>query len=139
MTTTRSRAGFVERAAIIAVMAVGSVSMWLGVPLGLIYVVSKTVSSTQPQLGPYAIILFGVLVGMAVIGRGLGALERHYTRRTGGIEQRYRPGWLRSMRGERTPTHIRHWRVLDLVMIWSVSMAGLAMGVWFFFFAGSSI
>ena len=132
-------AGFFFRIAIIALMGIGSVAMWLGVPLGLVYAVSKMVDSTQPSMGPYMIILFGVPLGMTIIGKGLGALDRYYIRKTGGIQERYRAGWLKSMRGERKDATHSHWRVLDAVMIVSVSLAGLAMGVWFFFFAGSSI
>jgi hypothetical protein len=132
-------AGFLFRAALILLMGIGSIAMWLGVPIGLIYAVSKMVDSTQPQMGPYLIILFGVPIGMTVIGKGLGALDRYYIRKTGGIQERYRAGWLRSMRGERKESSTSHWKVLDAVMIVSVSLAGIAMGVWFFFFAGSSI
>lgn len=121
---------------VIALMAIGSVAMWLGVPVGLIYAVSQMVDSTQPQLGPYMIILFGVPIGMTIIGRALGSLDRYYVRRTGGMQERYRAGWLRSMRGERRESS-GNWKVLDVVMIWSVTTAALAMGVWFFFFAGS--
>jgi hypothetical protein len=41
------------------------------------------------------------------------------------------------MRGERVVS--RPTTVLDLVMIVSVSVALIAFGIWFFFFAGSSI
>jgi hypothetical protein len=132
-------AGPLFRVAVIALMAFGSIAMWLGVPIGLIYAVSKMVSSTQPTLGPYMIILFGVPIGMTIIGKGLGALDRYYTRQTGGMQERYRAGWLKSMRGEAKPAQSGSWKVLDVVMIASVSVAGLAMGVWFLFFAGSSI
>jgi hypothetical protein len=124
---------------VILLMGIGSIAMWLGVPIGLIYGVSKMVSSTQPQLGPYLIILFGVPIGMTIIGKGLGALDRYYVRKTGGMQERYRAGWLKSMRAEGKQAQQHHWKVLDVVMIASVSIAGLAMGVWFLFFAGSSI
>ncbi len=131
--------GPVFRAAVILLMGIGSIAMWLGVPIGLIYGVSKMVDSTQPQMGPYLIILFGVPIGMTIIGKGLGALDRYYVRRTGGTQERYRAGWLRSMRGERKEVQASHWKVLDVVMIVSVSIAGVAMGIWFLFFAGSPI
>jgi hypothetical protein len=131
--------GLAFRVGVILLMGLGSIAMWLGVPIGLIYGVSKMVSSTQPSLGPYMIILFGVPIGMTIIGKGLGALDRYYTRHTGGMQERYRAGWLKSMRGESKDKQGSHWKVLDAVMIASVSLAGLAMGVWFFFFAGSSI
>ena len=132
-------AGLVFRVAVILLMGIGSIAMWLGVPVGLIYGVSKMVDSTQPQLGPYLIILFGVPIGMTIIGKGLGSLDRFYIRRTGGMQERYRAGWLRSMRGEAKPATSSQWKVLDVVMIISVTLASLAMGIWFFFFAGSSI
>lgn len=132
-------AGLLFRLVVILLMAIGSIAMWLGVPIGLIYGVSKFVSTTQPQMGPYMIIIFGVPIGMTIIGKGLGSLDRFYTRRTGGMQERYRAGWTKSMRAERKPTSGGSWKVLDVVMITSVSLAGLAMGVWFLFFAGSPI
>ena len=133
-------AGFAFRAVIILIMGIGSIAMWLGVPIGLIYLVSKMVDSTQPSMGPYMIILFGVPIGMTLIGKGLGSLDRYYIRKTGGMQERYRAGWLKSMRGESKPDSSGgNWKVLDAVMIFSVTIAGLAMGIWFLFFAGSSI
>ena len=131
------RAGLIFRVCVIALMAIGSIAMWLGVPLGLIYAVSKMVDSTQPSLGPYLIILFGVPLGMTIIGKGLGSLDRYYIRKTGGMQERYRAGWLKSMRAERKSGS--SWKVLDVVMIWSVTTAGIAMGIWFLFFSGSPI
>ena len=125
--------------AVIAVMAVGSVAMWLGVPLGLIYLVSQLVETTQPQMGPYMIILFGVPIGMTIIGKGLGALDRWYGRRTGTLEERRQLAWLKSMRAERKDAAHGNWKVLDVVMLWSVATALTLMGIWFFFLAGSSI
>ena len=127
------------RAGLIVLMAVGSVFMWLGVPIGLIYLVSKMVDTTQPTLGPYLIVLIGIPAGMAIIGKGLAKLDRAYGRITGEAEIRRRASWLKSMRGERDSPEAHRWRVLDMVMIWSVTLAGLCMAVWFFAFAGSSL
>jgi hypothetical protein len=119
-------------------MAVGSVAMWLGVPLGLIYAASKVASSSEPSLGPYLLVLFGLPVGMAVVGKGLGILDRAHQRLTGiGDEGPRRASWNRSMRGERAST--RRGGILDRVMLVSVGVALLAMAVWFFGFAGSSL
>lgn len=131
-------AGPIFRVAVIALMAIGSIAMWLGVPFGLIFAVSRMVKTTQPTLGPYMIIILGVPIGMTLIGKALGSLDRYYIRRTGGMLERYRAGWLRSMRGERKGSD-GSWKVLDVVMIWSVSTAALAMAVWFLLFAGSPI
>jgi len=122
---------------LVALMAVGSVVMWIGVPFGLIYLASKLADTPNPSMGPYLVVLIGLPIGMAVVGKGLGALNRAHTRLTGAEVDDYRPGWTRSMRGERTVE--RRGGVLDRVMIISVVVAGLVFAVWFFGFAGSSL
>ena len=122
---------------LVALMALGSVVMWLGVPLGLVYVASKLSDSSEPSMGPYLLILVGLPIGMAVVGKGLGALNRAHIRLTGAEVDEYRPGWTRSLRGERQVD--RRGGVLDRVMIVSVAVAALVFAVWFFGFAGSSL
>jgi len=122
---------------LVALMAVGSVVMWIGVPFGLIYLASKLADTPNPSMGPYLLVLIGLPIGMAVIGKGLGALNRAHIRVTGTEVDTYRPGWTRSMRGERKVE--RRNGVLDRVMIISVVAAGVAFAVWFFGFAGSSL
>jgi hypothetical protein len=122
---------------LVALMALGSVVMWIGVPLGLIYLASRLADTPNPSMGPYLLVLIGLPVGMAVIGKGLGALNRAHIRMTGAEVDAYRPGWTRSMRAERKTD--RRGGVLDGVMIISVALAGIAFAVWFFWFAGSSL
>ena len=123
---------------LIALMAVGSVFLWLAIPIGWIYVASKTVKTTQPTLGPYLMVLFGVPISMFLFGKLLYRLNNVYERLTGqASEVRVQLPWHRSMRGERTSA--RRTTVLELVMICSVSIALVAFGIWFFFFAGSSL
>jgi hypothetical protein len=122
---------------LVVLMAVGSVVMWIGVPFGLIYLASKLADTPNPSMGPYLVVLIGLPIGMAVVGKGLGALNRAHIRLTGTEVDEYRPGWTRSMRGERTVE--RRGGVLDRVMIVSVVVAGIAFAVWFFGFAGSSL
>ena len=122
---------------LVLLMAVGSVVMWIGVPVGLIYLASRVADSSRPSAGPYLLVLIGLPVGMAIVGRGLGTLDRLHGRLTGRHEERHRATWLRSMRAERTST--RRGGVLDQVMIVSVGLALVAFGVWFFGFAGSSL
>jgi hypothetical protein len=123
--------------ALVALMAIGSVFMWLGVPFLLIYAASKMADSPKPSMWPYIFVLFGLPIGMAIVGKGLGWLNRVHVRVTGAETDQYRPGWTRSMRGERAVE--RRNGVLDRVMIISVALAGLAFAVWFFGFAGSSL
>src|SRR5215208_1825109 len=123
---------------LVALMAFGSVVMWIGVPLGLVYAASKLAGSSDPSLGPYLLVLSGLPVGMALVGKGLGTLDRAHQRLTGmGDEGRYRGAWTRSLRGERVST--RRGGVLDRVMVISVVVAGILFAVWFFAFAGSSL
>ena len=87
--------------ALVVLMALGSVVMWIGVPLALVYAASKLADSPNPSMGPYLLIIIGLPVGMAVVGKGLGWLNRAHIRLTGTEVDEYRPGWTRSMRGER--------------------------------------
>ena len=123
--------------ALVALMALGSVLMWIGVPLALVYIASKVADTPNPSMGPYLLIIVGLPLGMALIGKGLGALNRAHIRLTGTEIDEYRPGWTRSMRGERQVE--RRGGVLDRVMIVSVAIAAVCFAVWFFGFAGSSL
>jgi hypothetical protein len=122
---------------LVLAMAVGSVVMWFGVPLGLIYVASMLADTPNPSMGPYLLVIVGLPIGMAIVGKGLGWLNRLHTRLTRGEIDEYRPGWTRSMRAERRPE--RRGGVLDKVMIVSVGFALVVFAVWFFGFAGSSL
>lgn len=126
-------------ALLIAAMAVGSVLLWLGIPLGWIYLASHIVKSAQPSMGSYLLILVGIGLSVVVVGKVLAVLDRTYGRvvRGGAPTGPRQLPWHRSMRGERdagAPV-----TVLGVVMMWSVSVALLAFGVWFFAFAGSSL
>jgi hypothetical protein len=122
---------------LVALMAIGSVVMWMGVPLALLYAASKLADTPKPSMGPYLLVFLGLPVGMALVGKALGWLNRAHIRLTGAETDEYRPGWTRSMRGERAVD--RRNGVLDRVMIISVAVAALAFAVWFFGFAGSSL
>ncbi|HWK25320.1 MAG TPA: hypothetical protein VNS09_02085 [Solirubrobacter sp.] len=124
-------------AALILLMAIGSVAMWIGVPLGLIYGAAQLAGASGPSAGPYVLVIVGLPIGMAVVGTGLGYLDRVHARVTGRVDAPHRAPWLRSLRGERAPAP--RGGVLDRVMIVSVALALLAFAVWFFGFAGSSL
>jgi hypothetical protein len=123
---------------LIVLMAIGSVVLWLGIPVGWLYLASQLVNTSQPTLGPYVLVIFGIPITMFVFGKLLFTLDRVFERVTGRESVTdFRPPWLRSMRGERTVN--RSLTVLEGVMIISVSLAVVAFGVWFIFFAGSSL
>jgi len=123
---------------LVFLMAIGSIVMWLGVPLGLIYLASKLADSPNPSVGPYLVVLLGLPIGMAAIGKLLGHLDRAYSRLTrAAAEGPRRATWLKSMSAERGST--RRAGVLDKVMVVSVAFALVVFAIWFFGFAGSSL
>jgi hypothetical protein len=108
-------------------------------PVGWLWLASRLQSGASPTLGPYVLVAFGLPLSMAVIGKGLAVLDRSFARTIGfdpNARRTHQP-WLKSMRGEREPGHRR--TVLDVVMITSVVVVWTVFGVWFFFFAGSSL
>ena len=124
---------------LVLLMAAGSVVMWIGLPLGLVWLASALTDSSQPSMGPYLLILIGLPAGMFVIGKALGALDRAHGRITGRLDDGpQRAAWLQSMRDERGPRR-RSRSVLDTVMIVSVLAAVVAGAVWFAAFAGSPL
>jgi hypothetical protein len=123
---------------LVLAMAVGSVVLWLGIPVGWVWVASRTVKTSQPSFGPYLLVLLATPLTMWIWGKLLFRLNAVYSRLTGQTyEVRAQLPWHRSMRGEREVR--RPTTVLDVVMIASVSLALTVFGIWFFFFAGSSI
>jgi len=119
-------------------MAVGSVVMWLAVPVFWLWLASRLVQTSQPTLGPYVMVLIGIPLSMVVLGKLLARLNRVYGEVTGTAPRvRVRLPWMRSMRGERAGERPR--TILDVVMVCSVAVAVLVMAVWFFAFAGSSL
>src|SRR5829696_587889 len=71
---------------LVLLMAARSILMWVGLPLGLIWLASSLTSSSQPSLGPYLLILIGLPVGMVIIGKALGSLDRMHGRITGRLD-----------------------------------------------------
>jgi hypothetical protein len=125
-------------ALLILLMALGSVTLWLVIPIGWLYLASQLVDSSQPTLGPYILVIFGIPITMVLFGKALFTLDRVFERVTGRTsEASFRAPWLKSMRGERDTS--RSLTVLEGVMIVSVSLALLLFGAWFFLYAGSSL
>ena len=112
--------------------------MWLGVPVGVVYLASQLADSPKPSMGPYVLILVGLPLGMTIVGKALGALDRYHGRITGLEDGKpQQAAWMKSMRGDRERKRRRS--VLDGVMMISVGVAFAAAAVWLFAFAGSSL
>ncbi len=138
MERPRPSPGRLAAVLIVALMALGSIVPWIGIPLFWVLVASRLSASSQPTLGPYVLILVAIPVSMFLLGRMLARLNGVYGSITGRAPtMRVALPWMRSMRGERSSP--RPATVLDVVMVSSVLVALLAIAVWFFAFAGSSL
>lgn len=123
---------------LVALMAVGSVFLWLVVPVGWLWIASHSTETSAPTLGPYLLVIFAIPVTMYLVGKLLFKTNSLYERVTGQEAQvRVQLPWHKSMRD--TPGSGRPTTVLDVVMISSVTIALAAFLIWFFFFAGSSL
>ena len=123
---------------LVGAMLVAALFLWVGIPVLWLYIASQLVSSSQPSMGPYLVVVVGV-VGTVILDAVLiSRLNRQYERVTGGRGNvRVQLPWMKSMRGEREAP--REMTVLDAILIVSVTLAGLTFAVWFFGFAGSSL
>lgn len=129
---------FLTAAALIALMALGSIALWLLIPFGWVYLASQMVKSSQPTMGPYVMVIVGIPLSMVVVGKLLSRLNRVYGDVMGVTpEVRVRAPWARSMRDGRDSG--RRTTILDVVMVLSVGVALVIFGLWFFLFAGSSL
>lgn len=123
---------------LVLLMGIGSIVMWLGIPVALVYAASQLADTSAPTLGPYLLVFIGLPIGMAIMAKLLGYLDRvHQVYTRTNDDRPVQAPWMRSMRGERGSTRKRG--VLDTVMIVSVIAALMLFGLWFFVLAGSSL
>jgi hypothetical protein len=125
------------RAGLIALMLIGSLALWLGDPALWLWITSR-LQSTQPSMGPYALMLVGITLTAVVLGKGLARLNRLYARVTGAAPTvRIVVPWRRSMRDARHGgSDDEDTRVpvglLEVMMVVAVVIALCALAVWFF-------
>jgi hypothetical protein len=129
----------IEKAGLIALMVVGSLMLWIGIPVGWLWLGSQIASeSQQATLGAYLLVLAGIVVSMILVGKGLSKLNRAYGRVSGEEPtMKVRMPWHRSMRGEED--HRAPRQILDVVMVASVGAALVVFLLWFIIFAGSPL
>jgi hypothetical protein len=119
-------------------MLLAAFSLWTLIPLGWVYIASKLAHSQFPSIGPYMIVIVGIIVSVLVDAWIIGRLNDLYIRVTGSNRLvPARPGWLKSMR-DAAPVR-QSVTVVEAVMISSVMLAALALMTWFFLLAGSPI
>lgn len=124
--------------ALVAAMALGSIVMWVGIPVAWILVAAHFSHSGSPSLGPLLIFFIGTPLTMLPTAKLLGHLDLRHQELMGRLDDRRKPApWQRSMRDDRDERAPQS--VLAVVMVTSVALAFVALAIWFFFFAGSSL
>jgi hypothetical protein len=115
-----------------AVIFLGSLIMWIGLPAGWLWVVSQ-LADHYPTV--YAGALFGCPVTMVLFGLLLARLNALHVRVSGHGAERSHSAWLKSLSGDRVVKRQR--TVLETSMVISVVLAMLTLVVWYFLFAHS--
>jgi hypothetical protein len=124
--------------AVFFAMLLAAFSLWTLIPLGWVYIASKLAHSQFPSIGPYMIVIVGIIVTVLFDAWLIGRLNDLYVRVTGSNRLvQTRPGWLKSMRD--TGPVQNSVTVVEAVMISSVMLAVLTLVIWFFLLAGSPI
>lgn len=108
-------------AALVAVMMVGGLALWVGVPLGWLYLGSLVQASTGSLGAAMAVMMLGVLASIFAIVSLLGWVNHRHSQ-------------LRVARG----LEDHGQTALEAVMTVSAGVAVVGFGAWFFFFSGAS-
>jgi hypothetical protein len=124
---------------LIVVMVLGSMTLWLAVPLAWLWAASKVNNSLDPSFGAYVAVAIGIPATMLVLFTLLRRVDAAHRALTGTVTETKAvpPPWRRSMRDERNvhaPTS-----ALDTILVATAVAAVLALLVWFAFFAGSPL
>lgn len=106
---------------LVLIMLGGGLLLWVGVPLGWLYVGSQVQGETSSLGAALAVMMVGVLVSILVIVPVLGWLNHKHSE-------------LRVSRG--LDDHGQ--TALEAVMTVSAGVAIVGFGVWFLFFSGAS-
>jgi hypothetical protein len=117
---------------LVVLMACGSILMWLGAPIGLIWLAAHTAKPGNPTMGPLLIIAVGLPITMIAIAIGLRHLDHWFAELTGynATTRRIAVPWMKGMTEGRAN---RRTTVLDVVMVVSVIGAGALAGfLWLF-------
>jgi hypothetical protein len=128
---------YLRRAGLIALMAVGSIAIWILNPLLWFWITSRLQTRAgQAQMGPYLLLLLGIILTAVGLGKGLAALNRRYGRLTGTTPTvRIVVPWRRSLRdarhGGKDDLAAVPVSLLDVVMVVSVLLALVAFATWY--------
>ena len=105
--------------ALVLLMVIGCLLLWIGIPLGWLWIGSQVQSSAS--LGAALMVtMVGIVVSITVVVMVLGRLNRVHAEL---LERRNRPA--RSS-------------ALEVILVSSAGLAVVGFGIWFFGFAGAS-
>jgi hypothetical protein len=117
-------------AGLIALMALGSLALWIALPAAWLWVTR----GLQPFATRFLIVLAGSAITMVSAGALLYRLEAVYTRMTGvGAPIAERPSYLRTVADERRPH--RRLSLLEVFLVISGLVALVALVAWWAFLA----
>lgn len=122
---------------IFVAMLLAALAIWTALPLTWLYIGSKVSPTQFPAETPYAVVVVGLILSIALVSWLIARLNALYVSVTGTNRLApMRPAWMRSMR-DTTP--VGQTTVVEAVLMGSVLLAGLALSGWFFLIAGSPI
>src|SRR3954465_5380291 len=133
----RGTASIGTRAGLIALMLLGALALWIGDPVLWLWITSRLQSGTQASMGPYGLMILGIILTAVAMGKGLSRLNRFYGEVTGTAPTvRIVLPWRRSIRDSRhggsgdedgrLPVSL-----LDVVMVIAVLVGVAAFVAWF--------
>ena len=106
---------------LITIMFLGSLVMWIGVPLGWLYVGSQVQAATGSVGAALGVMMVGVIASVTAIASVLGWLSRKHVE-------------LQEARGLQSSGHA----ALEAVLVISATLAVICFAAWFLLFAGTS-
>ena len=106
---------------LLAMMVLGSLVLWIGVPVAWLYLGSQVQAATGSLSAALAAMAVGVLVSIALVVSALGWLSRKHAH-------------VRESRGLDAGGNV----ALEGIMAASAAIAVVGFAAWFFLFSGSS-
>jgi hypothetical protein len=123
---------------IFVAMLLAALALWTALPLTWLYIGSKVSPTQFPAETPYAVVVVGLILSIALVSWLIARLNRLYVTITGTNRLTpMRPAWMRSMRDTSAPAGTT--TVVEAVLMGSVALAAVALSGWFFLIAGSPI
>jgi hypothetical protein len=106
---------------IVLIMLTGSLVLWIGLPLGWLWVASQITAATDSLGAGLGAALFGLPISLVAMAQVLTWLSNKHRE-------------VRIARGQEDLGHF----VLEVVMVVSAGIATVGFAIWFFLFSGSS-